>query len=322
MQLFVVINPAAGRAQAEEVRRALARYLPPPKWQLTTYETSGRESVPDVVRQALADGAEWVLAAGGDGTVSAVADGLAGSGVPLGIIPAGTGNALAQELGIPQNIERAVQLLAGRPPARPLDAIQCDGRHFVLAVGTGMDAYAISGASRQAKRRLGRLAYLASTLKVALGVQPRVFTLVADGRRRRVRAAAILIANIGTLTRPMRWGKHIQPDDGWIDICILRASNLLDILLVGWDILMPGRPRRDRNLRFWRARHQILVLADRPLPVQGDGEMIGQTPIELRVAPAAIQVLAPAAAASPMERVRELAAAGAERIKGRLANAG
>lgn len=293
MQVFVVLNPVAGRTQAENVRQVLSRTFGQPDWCLEIYETTGHESVKEVVAAAVDRGAGWVLAAGGDGTVSAVVDGLIGRDVPLGIIPTGSGNVIAQELSIPLRLERACQMLVEKPATRNLDVIQVDGSYFLLAVGTGVDSLAIEGTSRQEKRRFGPLAYIWTIFRLILGVQPHHFTIIADGQKKRVRAADVMLSNVGTLTWPLRWGPHIKPDDGQIDIGIMRASSLFDFFKVAWDVIIPGRPRQDRNLRYLSARDSIEVYSDEPLPVQGDGELLGQTPIKARILPGAITVLVP-----------------------------
>jgi diacylglycerol kinase (ATP) len=293
MHVFVVLNPVAGRSQADDVRRALTRVFGEPEWHLEIYETTGEESVKDIVADALDRGACWVLAAGGDGTVSAVTDGLVGRQGLLGIVPTGSGNVIAQELGIPLRLERALQMLVEKPVTRSLDVIEVNDSYFLLAVGTGVDALAIKGTSRQEKRRFGPLAYIWNVLRVILGVQPHRFTLVVDGQKKRVRAADILLSNVGTLTWPLRWSPHIKPDDGQIDIGIMRASSLVDFARIAWDVIIPGRPRQDRNLRFLTARETVEVYSDQPLPVQGDGELLGQTPFDARILPGAVRVLVP-----------------------------
>lgn len=290
MKIFVVLNPVAGRAQPKDVRKVLERHFKGQDWQLEVYETSGDESIGEVVRRAVAEGAERVFAAGGDGTISAVADGLVGTKIPLGIIPAGTGNVLAQELDIPQDIDKACRLLAETAVTRELDALEVDGRYYILSIGTGLDAMTIEQTGREEKRRFGRLAYAASVVKVLVGVQPHRFELTIDGQKKHVRAADVLVTNIGTLIKPIRWGRHILPDDGKIDICIVRAQNLIDILLVIWDMLWPGPPREDRNLRFLIARESVHISARQPLSVQGDGELLGKTPVEAAVVVGAVKV--------------------------------
>jgi len=292
MRILVVLNPVAGRTRVESVKRALHRYFDQHESiQLEHYETTGTEVVADIVSEAINGGVEAVFAAGGDGTVSAVADALAETGIPLGIIPTGTTNVLAQELGIPLNIDKACKLLAGRTATRHIDTLQQDDRHFVLSVGIGLSALAIEGTSREGKRRYGPLAYIWSILKTVTGVQPHIFTIVSDGQKRKIRAADVLLANVSTITGPLRWGPHIQPDDGRIDICVMRAKNILDIVGVGLDIVIPGRPRKNRNLVYWQAFHTVLVFGEEPLSVQGDGEALGQMPLEVVLTPGSVQVL-------------------------------
>jgi diacylglycerol kinase family enzyme len=165
--------------------------------------------------------------------------------------------------------------------------------YYVLSLGTGLGALAMRDTSRAHKRRFGPLAYIWVILKLIVGIQPRTFTVVADGEEREFHAADVMLANAATLTRPIRWGAHIQPDDGRIDICIMRAQSVFDIFGVAWDILVPGRTRRHRNLIYWPAYHSVIVLADRAMPVQGDGELLGETPIEVTVIASAVKVMVP-----------------------------
>jgi YegS/Rv2252/BmrU family lipid kinase len=290
MKIFVVLNPVAGRTQPKDVRKALDTHFKDREWQVEIYETSGDEKVVNVVRRAVSDGAERVFAAGGDGTVSAVADGLIGTDVPLGIIPAGTGNVLAQELDIPQDIDKACRLLAESAVTRSLDALKVEERYYILSIGTGADAMTIEQTGRKEKRRFGRLAYVASMIKVLVGIQPHRFVLEIDGKTRHVRAADVLVTNISTLIKPLRWGRHIRPDDGQIDICVVRAKNLVDVLLVVLDMIWPGSPREDRNLRFLTARERVHIASERPMTVQGDGEVLGKTPVEALVVAGAVKV--------------------------------
>ena len=293
MQLFVVLNPVAGQSNAAEVRQALARHFDPASWQVSIHETKVDEPVDVVVRASVDQGVDMVVAAGGDGTLSAVVDGLANSDVPLGILPTGTTNVVAQELNIPLKLEKACQLLAGEHKLRAIDALQFGQQFFVLSVGIGLDALAMQTTSQEDKRRYGKLAYVWGIVKLIMGIQPHAFTIVADGQKQRVKAADVLLTNVGTLTGPLRWGPHIAPDDGQIDIVIMRARNLIDIFGVVYDILMPGRPRRNRNLRYWSARNSILVFCEQPLPVQGDGDLLGSPPVEVQIWPGAVQMIVP-----------------------------
>jgi diacylglycerol kinase (ATP) len=293
MRIFVVLNPVAGRTQPGAVRDALRHYFSADSIQIDIYETTGEEDIAGLVGAAINEGVDQVFAAGGDGTVSAVVDSLVNSDIPLGIIPAGTSNVVAQELGIPLQIDRACKMLAGKTERRSIDAIRYGDHYYVLSVGTGLGALAIRDTSRAHKRRFGPLAYIWTILKLIIGIQPRTFTIIADGEEREFHAADVMLANSATLTIPIRRGAHIQPDDGRIDICIMRAQSVFDIFGVAWDILVPGRTRRNRNLVYWPAYQSVTVLADRAMPVQGDGELLGETPIEATIMASAVQVMVP-----------------------------
>jgi YegS/Rv2252/BmrU family lipid kinase len=293
MKALIVLNPVAGRARVDEARRCLTRHLDPTAWQVDVHETKANEPIGVLLQEKIDEGVDMIVAAGGDGTVSAVVDGLANNKVPIGILPLGTTNVVAQELGIPLKIDKACQLLAGEHTVKAIDALQFGEHFFILSVGIGLDALAMESTSQKHKRRFGKLAYIWVIFRLILGIQPHVFTIVADGEKRRVKAADVLLTNVSTVTGPIRWGPHITPDDGQIDIVIMRAQNLLGIFGVVYDILAPSRPRRNRNIQYWSARHTIQVTAERPLPVQGDGDLLGKTPVKVQICPGAVQVIVP-----------------------------
>ena len=252
----------------------------------------------DRVRDAIGQGAGLIVAAGGDGTVSAVADALAtiGGDVPLGIIPLGTANVLAGELGIPDGLEQACQLLAGEHTIARIDAMRVGDRHFVTQVGVGLDALMIRDTSTAHKKRFGRLAYIWTAVTRLAGFQPRRFTLTLDGATKRVKASQVLVANSGTLgQKPFRWGPDIKPDDGVLNICVIRARNLLDFASLGWHVFR-DKHRQARNVSYRTIRNEVKIESKKPLPVQADGEIVGETPVTVRVASGAIHVFVPVAA--------------------------
>src|SRR5919109_2463487 len=274
-RVFVVLNPVAGRSTAADVYAALKRHFVAEVWIYEVYETTGHERIVDVVREALERGCDMVVAAGGDGTVSGVAEALIHTDIPLGIIPVGTGNVLARELGLPLTLEAACALLAGEHATTNLDAMQVGDQFFVLQIGIGIDSLMIRDTGREHKRRFGRAAYLWTAFTRLLGYQPRRFTIVADGKRIRPRAAQVLVANGGVLgVSPFRWGPDIQPNDGRIDVCILSARTAIDYPGLAWHLLR-GQHKRDRKVRYLSATRSVAISADRPLPVQADGEIIG-----------------------------------------------
>jgi YegS/Rv2252/BmrU family lipid kinase len=294
-KVFVVLNPVAGRTDSAVVVQTLEQVLTEGGQEYEIYETTGadEEDIPALVRAALKRGVDLVVAVGGDGTVSAVADALIGSDVPLAIVPAGTANVLVREIGVPTTINEACALLAGDFATVQVDAMKVGGQHFLLQIGVGVGSLMIRDTSREAKGRFGRAAYLWTAFRTLFGFQPQRFNLVIDGVRHRLSASEVLLANGGVLgVDPLRWGPDIHPNDGKINICVVWAQTVADYGGVLWHAIR-GQQRRSRGLRYFEARESISVNARKPLPIQADGEIIGTTPLQVQVVPRAVRIAVP-----------------------------
>jgi diacylglycerol kinase family enzyme/membrane-associated phospholipid phosphatase len=292
-RVLVVQNPIAGQSSPEFVRQIICAAFEAAGWQCDVYETTGHDDFPALIEQARRDGDDLVVAVGGDGTVADVADALVGAKIPLGIVPLGTGNVLAAELGISEDPRQAVALLVGEHHVCQLDAMQVAGHHYFLQVGTGLGSLMIRDTSREAKRRFGRLAYMVTLIRGLFGYRLRRYTLLIDGRVRRVRAWDVLVANAGTLgMRPLQWSPEINPTDGRLDVVVVKIRSLRDWSKVLWRLLL-GLPHSGPAIRVYPLRHQATIASRRPQPVQADGEMIGTTPFAVRLVPRAIAVIVP-----------------------------
>jgi YegS/Rv2252/BmrU family lipid kinase len=292
---LAVLNPVAGSHEARVVRHAIEHHFPAAGGACEIHEAGAAGTIAEAVRAALDRGCDLVIAAGGDGTVSAVAGALTGSGsdVPLGILPLGTANVLARELGIPLDLDQACRLLTGPHATTRIDAMRVGRACYFTQIGVGIDALMIRDTRREHKRRFGRIAYLWTALVQLIGFQPRRFTITIDGRQRRSRASQVVVANSGTLGQPpLRWGPDVRPDDGRLDVCVVRARHLLDYLTLFWYVIT-GQHHRSPNIRYFEARQTITIATRRPLPVQGDGEIIGDTPVAVEVVPQAVAVIVP-----------------------------
>jgi diacylglycerol kinase (ATP) len=292
-RIFVILNPSAGSYAPGKVSEALGRHVDFVDGSCEIHEAAGHEDLTALARAAAERGSEIVAAGGGDGTVSAVANGVIGSSAVLGILPLGTGNVVAQELGIPMDLEGACELLFGPHSTARIDAMRLDGRHYYMRVGIGIDALMIRATKREAKRRFGRLAYLWGVCTQLVGFQPRRFNISVDGVPEHFHASEVALVNCGVMGRkPLRWGPNIRPDDGRLNVCIIRARNLIDYLVVAWLFVL-GRPRPNRRMTYRIAERAVAIAADIPLVVQADGETVGETPIEVKVIPGAIRVVVP-----------------------------
>jgi len=227
--------------------------------------------------------------------VSIVANTLAETGIPLGILPIGTANVLALEPTIPRDLEEAAALFAGELVFRELDMMRMHGRNFILQIGIGLDSMMIKDTARSAKRIFGRLAYMATLVGKIFGYRSQRFTIVVDGQRLRPRAWQVLVANAGTLgIPPLKWGPNISPADHELDLCIFSVRRVIDYVRL-FRQFVTGKQVNGSNVTYRRIHKHMVISSDRPLPVQADGEIIGDTPVEIDVVPRGIKIVVPAA---------------------------
>jgi diacylglycerol kinase (ATP) len=268
----VVIHPAKHDDMdgfRADVRRAMTEHgWAEPLWLETRPDDTGER----LARQAVHSGVDLVLASGGDGTVTACVGGVAGSGIALGVLPCGTGNLLARNLGLPLSLDQALTVaLTGSD--RRLDVGMANGRPFVVMAGIGFDAEMLGGASEELKTRVGWAAYVLSALR-HLGDRPATVRLQADrGPPRRVRASGVIIGNVGSLQGGVRLLPDAVPDDGVLDVAILPARGWAGWFRLAADVLLRRKTGRLDRLA-WR---ELLVDTSRAWRWQVDGEVAGLT---------------------------------------------
>lgn len=239
-----------------------------------------------------------VFALGGDGTAMEIAGALVGTGIPLGVLAGGTGNLLARAVGIPLDVARAVPtLVAGDQRRIDLGRLP-DGRFFAIAAGVGIDARMVRHTPDWMKRRLGVLAYAIVATRVALGAVIRrdffrVRLTVDDAVYDRP-ATAAMIANFGAILHDrITFGPGIQSDDGLLDACVYSPRSISDAVRIMWRLLRKDF-RSDEAILYCSGRH-IRLETDPRHEVQADGELVGETPIEVEVVPRAALFLVPRA---------------------------
>ena len=269
----VVVNPTK-LDDDEAFRKSVRRMMDDngwdePLWLETTLEDPGRGQA----QSAVSAGADLVLACGGDGTVTACAEGVAETGVPLGIIPLGTGNLLARNLGLPTGLDEALVVALGGV-LQPIDAGRANGTLFVVMAGLGLDAKMLSETSEPLKKRLGWFAYAITVLR-HLGDRPLRVTVSADGGRpRRMRASTLIVGNVGWLRGGLPLLPDARPDDGLLDAVVLIAGGLTRWLAVAAGITL-RRPAQEGIHRVQFTELQVAL--DKAHPWEADGEIMGST---------------------------------------------
>jgi diacylglycerol kinase (ATP) len=294
---FIIVNPAAGHDDPARLQRLIGGAFAARSAGFDLAVTASPGHATTLARHAAALGYRAVCAVGGDGTLAEVVGGLAGSDVPLGLIPRGTGNQVAQNLGIPADIEEAVEVvLHGR--ATRLDLGRANGRPFALVAGAGLDAAVMATATRDLKERWGFAAYIYAMVKEALSATPIPFRVVADGRIIETTAVGVMLANAGELFPaflPLSFPLSPEPagswQDGLLDVVILAPQNFTQFPAMLWRASQ-RRFEGDDRLVHLRAR-EIRIDAVPPTAIQIDGDPAGRTPLVATVARGELRMMLP-----------------------------
>jgi diacylglycerol kinase (ATP) len=217
---------------------------------------------------------------------------LAHTGIPVGVLPGGTGNLVARALGVPLSVRAAVPaLLAGEVASVDLGILR-SGRRFAFSAGVGVDARMIAETPPGFKRRFGVPAYALYAARAILWRHPFIVRAVVDGETIERQATAVMLANFGTvLSDLIALGPGIKEDDGALDLCVFSPRGLADALRLVWR-LHRKRFEDDRCLLYRRGRH-FHVSCEPAQVLQADGEVLGHTPFEAQVEPLAARLLLP-----------------------------
>ena len=293
----LIFNPIAGQGNAEEELKII-RQLLEPAMELVVHLTKPEISSEQLAKEAIAAGADLILASGGDGTISAVAGTLIGTEIPLGIIPRGTANAFAVALGIPSRLtpirSSCEVILAGN--TRIVDAARCNGLPMILLAGIGYEAEAVDRADREAKNRWGPLAYIMAGIRQFNEQELFEAEIEIEDVVKKFHAGAVTVANAAPSTSVMAQGiGAVVPDDGLLDVTIAAPKTELEavtgmVRLVGAAMLKI--PTNQDNIIHLETR-RVKVTTNPLQKVVLDGEIIGTTPIEVECIPRGLTVIAP-----------------------------
>jgi diacylglycerol kinase (ATP) len=287
-RMLIVFNPTAGRRRAGRLWRVLD-IMTASGMRLELAETRGPGHATELARDAAASGTDLVVAAGGDGTIAEVANGLSGSGCRLGVIPLGTANVMAHELGLPfVPREVAAALAFGRTRTiRPGIATGAGGtRVFVQMLGVGFDAQVVQRLSLPLKRALGRGAYVAQSLREAARYRFRPIRLRVDGRA--CEAGSVIVSKGHYYGGCYLLAPGATPAAPGFAVALFDRAGPVAALLYGAALPLNLLPRMP-GLRLLRAEE--VAIDSGQVPAQTDGDAAGWGPLLVRDAPSAIEVV-------------------------------
>lgn len=297
MNVIAIVNPTAGNGRARRLGQQLDDLFAAHGIRCHVRVTEAPGHGTELAAEAARDQWDGVVAIGGDGTVQETVNGLLDSPIPLGIIPVGTGNDFARNLGIPRDPHQAAAVI-GAGHVRRVDLGEVNGRRYVQVAGVGFDAQVAAMVSENRSRMPGggALPYLWGALQQLLTFQNRELTITlqrtgADDEVHRVPALMVAVGNSRFYAGGLRICPEARVDDGELDVCIIGDLNRWQRVEVLARVFS-GSHVRHSKVRYTRAR---AVRIDGPpdLLVQADGQIIGHLPATLRALPQAITVFAP-----------------------------
>jgi len=281
----VILNPAA---RSEKAKRWRARVESVARG-CVICATSRAGEAEALARHAAQEGFEKIVAAGGDGTINEVVNGLAGSNAALGLLPIGTMNVFATELGLPaHDLALCWQIIQGEH-TRLVDLPSANGKFFVQLAGVGLDAQVVKETSLTLKRSFGPLSYLISAAQIAARQPPRLFlesenSPIDEG-------SFVLVGNGRLYGGPFPFFKQAIIDDGLFDVVVFKQLGYLEIIKYLQDVVFSSEIRVP-EIEYFQTR-RLRVTSDREVPVELDGELVGNCPVEFQVRERTLRVLTP-----------------------------
>ncbi len=290
MSTWVILNPNAGSAgDVHALHAALARL-----GDVEVRETSKEGEARTLAQTALAEGAELVVAAGGDGTVNEVVNGLAGGlgRAPLGIIPLGTGNDFVRTINIPADLDRAVDVLV-RGHKRKLDIVRVQSdetRYFINVANGGFSGLVDEKLTDEMKGSWGPLSYLRGALAALPDLRDyHTFITFDDENEQEIDAYNVTVANARYVAKGIPLAPRAEPADGLLDVVIVQAAALPQLATLVPQILLGNH--LDNDLITFRRARKVAVRAQPGMWFNVDGELVGNEPSTFEVVPLALEVV-------------------------------
>jgi len=289
-RVLVIYNPAAGQWRRRRLRTTLAA-LKGLGCAVTLYATGKPGDAESLAATLTADEVDVVVAAGGDGTINEVANGLAvadGVRPPLAIIPLGTANVLAQEIGLRGN-PRAVARAIAHGAQMKVHLGRANGRYFLMMAGVGFDAHVVANVDLALKRRTGKIAYVVETLVQGLryGFPPCHVTL--DGKRHKARS--VVVCNGRHYGGPFVAAPKASLTEPAFEVCLLKRGGWRHVIRYGIALVL-GRLSSLPDVEILTAK-TLTIDGEPGLPVQGDGDIVAHLPVTIQVAERTLELITP-----------------------------
>ncbi|MGK7925196.1 MAG: YegS/Rv2252/BmrU family lipid kinase, partial [Spirulina sp.] len=295
-------NPVAGQGNPDQDLALIHQILEPQVHLHTIYTQpdinpmeQAKEAIAAIRARKTEGDTGFIIASGGDGTVSAIASATIATGIPLGVIPRGTANAFSVAMGIPTNLRLACEtIVAGN--TRMVDAARCNDTPTILLAGVGFEAGMVEKANRELKNQLGSLAYVLSGAQQLFTQEPFKAIVEMDGETIEFQTGAVTVANAAPPTSVMAQGfGEVIPDDGLLEVTIVATPETglqVNALASLFASALVKTPSKRKDLICLRT-NRLKITTDPPQKLVVDGEILEANPVEFECIPNGLTIFTP-----------------------------
>lgn len=287
MRMKIILNPTAGRGRALESQRIITDKLNAAGVEFDLETTLGPSQVVEQTQQAVSKSYDLIIAAGGDGTLNQVVNGMVGTGVPLGVLPCGTGNDFATMIGMPSQIDKCLdQIIAGG--VSYVDLGKINERYFISSVGAGFDGQVAYTVNHGFPHLRGHIVYVLGIFKTIFSYPGHQINLTVDGKTENFKALLVAVNNSKTYGGGFMITPDAVLDDGYFSICTSQMMNPLEICL-NLPKLSKGVHGRLKKIRLFEGK-SITIESATPLYCQIDGEIEELSNLRFEILPHAFPI--------------------------------
>jgi YegS/Rv2252/BmrU family lipid kinase len=295
--LLVVINPKSSNLSLDKLWQNIEMVYKDDDISYDAILPEHKKDIEDVIRSNL-DNKKYdtIVVVGGDGTVSAAARAIVNKDIDLSIVPTGTANVIARELNIPSKAIEALSLIKSKKAkVQSLNAINVNKKNYFLRVSVGLTSIAVKNTDKAAKSKFGRLAYLVKGIKDYFKYYDSHFKINIDGDDTNLKASDIIVTNFQSTFFPLlKLSDEIKPQNNKLDVLIfksLRVNKLIKYVIKSF--LSKSMSWKESDIKHIAHAKELFIDTKKKIPVQGDGDFIGYTPIKIKVIPEAVKVITP-----------------------------
>jgi diacylglycerol kinase (ATP) len=282
-KVCIIFNPAARGGKAVSLYAELKELA----GDIPIFTASEAETITERAASLVEHGYDHIIVAGGDGTVNGVINGIGSKDVLLSVLPVGTMNVFAYELGIRSSqLKKCWELIQHGQP-KTVDLVLANQNYFVQLAGVGLDALALQATDLQMRKTIGPVSYLLAAAKVIGGPAPDLKLEFDDGSE--TAGCFVLIGNGRFYGGPFSLFREARNDDGLLDLLIFKHQSYLDIFRYLQGVLM-GNHIDFPDIEYRRVA-SAQVMSDQPVPLELDGDIAGSTPVHFAIAPSKLQVI-------------------------------